>query len=137
VATANISGYELGVTYHPVQDIKLFVNYTMTDAKDGVTWKDLTYRPRTQYNAGIEYNNEDDDSAGVLIRHVGQRYDNLSNTRKVDAYTVTDINFRHRLSPSLLLSIAAENFCNADYQDTFDYPMPGRIYTFGIQYNLI
>jgi outer membrane cobalamin receptor len=137
VNSADISGYEAGITCYLSSALKCFVNYTATDATDGKTGKDLPYKPRTQYNAGLEYNDEDDNSAGILFHHVGERYDNQANTRKVDAYTVTSINFNRRLSPQMIFIAGAENFLNEDYQDTYDYPMPGRIYTFGVRYDLI
>ena len=76
VASANIYGYEIGITYYLLKDMKCFVNYTGTDATDGTSGKDLPYRPRAQYNAGLEYNDGSDDSAGILFHHVGELDEN-------------------------------------------------------------
>lgn len=137
INSANISGYELGITYHVVKGLNCSVNYTAMDAIDGKTGKDLPYKPKVQYNADIEYTNDDGDSAAILFHHVGKRYADTTNTTPVDPYTVTTVNLRKTVGQGLIIRLGAENFFNEDYQDTFDYPMPGRIYTFGIQYNLI
>lgn len=137
VASANISGYEIGLTYFLSADIKCFVNYSALDAKDGSSGKDLPYRPQAKYSAGLEYNDLANNSAGILIDHVGERYDDSSNRRKVDPYTVTNVDLHLQISPKWGLSFGAANFFNAEYQETFNYPMPGRIYTFGMQYDLI
>ncbi len=137
VASASISGYEVGLSYYVIRELKCFVNYTAMNAVDGTTRKDLLYKPGVQYNAGLEYNDGRNDSAGIIIDHVGDRYDDGANTIKVDPYTITNINFRFQVDPVLAILFGAENFFNEDYQETFDYPMPGRIYSFGIQYNLI
>jgi len=144
VYDASISGYELGLNYYVMQELKCFVNYTAMNARDGTTREDLLYKPGTQYNTGLEYNDGNDHSAGILIRHVGQRdytyFDTVSFTTKrwkLDAYTVVSVNFNFRMSTQMVLTMGAENFFNEDYQDTYDYPMPGRIYTFGLQYDLI
>ncbi len=137
VSSAYISGYEVGLTYHLSSDTKCFVNYTGLYATDGKTRNYLPYRPRTKYNAGVEYCDAYDNSAGIIFNHVGERYDDAPNLRKVPAYIVTDINLRRRLSDGVLVTAGAKNFFNEDFQDTLDYPMPGRIYTFGVQYDLI
>lgn len=137
IASANICGYELGIDHYLYRDLKAFINYSGLIPVDTATGKDLVYRPREQYNAGLEYNDAAGDSAALFLRHVGVRFDNKDNSRSVDAYTTVNIKCTSSIAPRLQLEFGADNFLNEDYQDTFDYPMPGRIYSFGIKYNLL
>jgi len=137
IASANISGYELGVEHYLQSELKIFFNYSGLIPKDSSTGKDLVYRPRKQYNTGIQYNDKAGNSLGLFMRQVGARYDNADNARSVDAYTVVNLKYVVKVSPQAQLEFGAENFLNEEYQDTYDYPMPGRIYSFGFKYNLI
>jgi outer membrane cobalamin receptor len=137
VASANISGYEIGLNYQFNNNLKAFINYTGLRAIDDSTGKYLVYRPVEQHNWGIQYNDPSGNSAGILMRHVGERYDNSDNSRNVDAYTVTDIKCGIKIMPQMQIELGVDNFFNEEYQDTYDYPMPGRIYTFGIKYDML
>jgi len=137
VASANISGYEIGLNYQFNNNLKAFINYTGLRAIDDSTGKYLVYRPVEQHNWGIQYNDPSGNSAGILMRHVGERYDNSDNSRNVDAYTVMDIKCGIKITPQMQIELGADNFFNEEYQDTYDYPMPGRIYSFGIKYDML
>jgi outer membrane receptor for ferrienterochelin and colicins len=133
VASARTSGYELGLKYDISESLEFKFNYTALEAIDGETGKYLPYRPREQHNSELLYSGNGIE-AGVNVVHIGRRFDDIQNTKIVDPYTVVGLKLEGSISSDIKVMASVENLFNEDYQDTLDYPMPGRRYTFGIRY---
>jgi len=135
VGKAEIAGAEFEIKYFLSPEIDLYTNYTYQQAFDSETFKYLTYRPKDQYNVGFRYSDERGRKLTSNLRYVGYRFDNTSNTNKVPEYAVFDIRYEKK-NNSISYYLGAENLLDQMYEDTLNYPMPGRIYYFGIKYDL-
>jgi len=133
VASAKTSGYELGLKYDISDSLEFKFNYTALEAIDGKTGKYLPYRPREQHNSELLYYG-DEIEVGINIAHIGRRFDDIQNNKVTDPYTVVGLKLVDSISADIKAMVSIENLFNEDYQDTLDYPMPGRRYTFGIRY---
>lgn len=136
IGKADITGAELGINYNIAEGLELMANYTHQQAFDSKTKKRLVYRPQDQYNAGANYSDGYGNIFSCNLRCVGERFDNESNTSKVPPYSVFDVRCE-KVIDVLSYYVGAENLFNTEYEDTLNYPMPGRIYYFGVKYVII
>jgi outer membrane cobalamin receptor len=129
---------------------RAFINYTYQTAVDRKDFdplavgKTIRYTPQTKYNAGFFMG-----SSSVLIKHVGERYADQYNSVKLPAYTVVDFKYSKKVG-SLGLQLSIDNLLDEKYSEAvgtyFDpatfaseprnYPMPGRRYSIGVQWEI-
>ena len=73
-------------------------------------------------------------SVGVRAQYQGGRFDNLANTRALDAYLTVDLRAEWRISAALLLQARLDNLSDETYESASFYPQPGREWHVGIRY---
>lgn len=135
IGRSDSSGIELEMTYQVNSSFRTSCNYTLQQAMNSESGKYLPYKPKDRCNIRFDYSDELGNSTSCIVRYVGERYDNESNTKIVPAYSVIDGKYE-KSEGDISYYIGAENIFNEIYEDTFNYPMPGRIYYFGIKYGI-
>jgi vitamin B12 transporter len=109
--------------------------YSYTDAKDRNTQKLIANVPQNKvtFNLQAKYLNT---SLLCQFMNVGSRYNNVSNTIKMDSYTTSNViltqTFRV-LGPSLSVDFGVYNLLNKNYMIMNDYPMPRRNFRVGFR----
>jgi vitamin B12 transporter len=63
---------------------------------------------------------------GAVGQFAGERFDNLSNTRRLGSYALLDLLGEWRVRPHLLLQARLANAFDRDYATAAFYPQPGR-----------
>ncbi|MBU0686706.1 MAG: TonB-dependent receptor [Candidatus Margulisbacteria bacterium] len=132
IAAAKAMGVEIEIARSFTDNFWGFLNYTYENAVDGTTGNHLTYSPLNKINAGLQYDSGKGCGLGLFARHVGERYDDINNTRTVPCYTVADLNLWKKIA-DWTINFGINNLGNEVYQDTLNYPMPGRTYTIGVK----
>ncbi|MFC1559770.1 TonB-dependent receptor plug domain-containing protein [Candidatus Margulisiibacteriota bacterium] len=132
---ADIMGYELNVNYNMTDDLAMFFNYTFQKAIDLSTGNQLAYKPQDQYNLGLRYKDGSGYRASLTGKQIGKRYDSLYMADALP-YAVWDARFEKEFD-SYSFYAGAENLFNEDYEDSLNYPMPGRIYYIGFELKIL
>ena len=71
---------------------------------------------------------------GTQLLVVGQRYDDLANTRKLDSYVKLDIRGEYTLNQNWRLQGRIENISNESYETASFYNQPGRNFFITLRY---
>ena len=71
---------------------------------------------------------------GTQLLVVGQRYDDLANTRKLDSYVKLDIRGEYALNQNWRLQGRIENISNERYETASFYNQPGRNFFITLRY---
>ena len=137
-----------GVEFELVRKIgetgKGFANFTYQKAKDKSTDKSLPYIAQNKLNVGVILGD-----SSVLVRHVGERYTDLTNSVRLPAYTVVDLRLSKKIK-GVDLELSIENLFDENYSEVVGddpvswppaytnrgYPMPGRRYALGVKWEM-
>ena len=65
-------------------------------------------------------------SVGASVTGAGERYDNLSNTRRMGGYGLADLRVGYALSPAWQLRLSVDNAFDKQYETATFYHQPGR-----------
>ena len=134
---AKSRGIEIEVDQRFEKWLRLFANYTYTDAKvkdndakPVTVGKRLIQVPESMFNVGAEIE-RGKFSGSVIGRYVSKRYGNDENNDVVnnvytsyDPYFITDAKISYNLTGFATLSVSADNIFNRDYFSY--YKAPGR-----------
>ena len=71
---------------------------------------------------------------GTQLLVVGQRYDDLANTRKLDSYVKLDIRGEYTLNQNWRVQGRIENISNESYETASFYNQPGRNFFITLRY---
>lgn len=139
VSHADVQGMEFEFEKQVFDCVRGFVNFTYQTAKDRDSGKFLDYAPQSQLNAGVRYSNKAGVTSNLIVRHVGERYADLSNTNKLAAYSVVDLSLSKDFG-RWDAKLDVENLFGEDYAESYGftdvYPMPGRRYNIGVRYKI-
>ena len=80
---------------------------------------------------GLSFNKS---TIGTQLLVVGQRYDDLANTRKLDSYVKLDIRGEYALNQNWRLQGRIENISNERYETASFYNQPGRNFFITLRY---
>jgi outer membrane receptor for ferrienterochelin and colicins len=131
VNNALIEGFEVNANFQPLKKVTANVNYTYMEAKDTLTSRWLTYRPKNIYKGSLDYALTDRLSLYLTGRYTTKRYDNDTNTVFLKDYFVADGNIAYKLNDFTELSLTVNNVFDKDYQEVYNYPMQGTAVTVG------
>ena len=131
VNKALIQGIEFNTDYSPVKKLKLNFNYTYLKAEDIITDKWLTYRPKNTYKGSVSYAFTDKLSFYTGARYVTKRFTETTNASFLKDYFVADANMAYKLNNSAEFTFTVDNIFDKDYQEVYNYPMPGTSYLLG------
>ena len=128
VSTALIQGIEFNSDYLPFKKLKLNFNYTYLKAEDTTINKWLTYRPRNTCKGYVDYSLTDKLSFFIDGRYVSKRFVTIANDAILKKYFVSDGNIKYKLNDSTEFTFTVNNIFDKDYQEEYNYPMPGTSY---------
>ena len=139
ISDADIQGIEFEYEKKVAKHLKTFINFGYQLAKDASSGNFLDYAPQNQLNAGLKYKNPDKFDSNVVVRYVGERYTNLSNSTQLPSYTVVDLSLSKDFG-SYTIKGDIENLFGESYAESYGfsdvYPMPGRRYNVGVSIKL-
>ena len=131
---AETSGIELEAEYRPVASLKLYANYNylhteIREYKDKPEYEGnrLDGQPRYRFNSGFTYTNPDMFAINVRQRYVGDRYDDMENDQKLDAYTTFDVKISRDITKFIVASLEVENIFDEVWQESYQWETPGRM----------
>ena len=106
-------------------------NYSWTVAEDRSEGSNnygnwLPRRPRHTANGSISYTLPFGLDLGAAVRWSGKSFDNLSNARRLDAYTLVDLRAEFKVAPELRFFARVENLFDKEYMTVYRYGTLGR-----------
>lgn len=133
VRRARAKGLELSMYLKPVEALDVSANYTWLDTENRDTGLDLPRRPRRSVNTSIDYRWPFGLSTGATITHVGDSFDNASNSRRLESYVLVDVRASLPLAKGIDLYGRIENLFDERYETIFRYGQPGRAAYAGVR----
>jgi vitamin B12 transporter len=133
VRRARAKGVEFSMVLKPVEALDVSANYTWLDTENRDTGLDLARRPRQSVNASIDYRWPFGLQTGATITHVGDSFDNASNTRRLESYVLVDVRASLPVTEKIELYGRIENLFDERYETIFRYGQPGRAAYAGIR----
>jgi vitamin B12 transporter len=138
VARTEAHGIEAKVAAKLFDGLTIDGNYSWTVAEDRSTgsftfgnW--LPRRPRDTANGSISYEWPFGLTTGAAIRWSGKSYDNASNARRLDDYTLVDLRAEFAVSSTFSFFARAENLFDEKYMTAYRYGTLGRSIYAGIR----
>lgn len=143
IDNANIWGFEWENTYKLTDKSQLLLNYTNQHTKkDGVSSSDLLglageldYRPAHKVAIGYQYDAKPW-QARYTINYTGRQSANYpygsSSTVTLGGYTVHNLAISRDIGKGTTLNVAIDNLLDKNYQEQYNYPMPGRVFGMSI-----
>jgi vitamin B12 transporter len=135
VARARAQGLEFGLTLRPVEALTVQANYSWIDAENRANSFRLPRRPSQSVNASIDYKWSFGLETGATITHVGDSFDNASNSRQLDGYVLVDLRASYPVTAGVSLYGRIENLFNEKYETIFRYGTPRRAAYAGVRLN--
>lgn len=133
VRRARAKGVELSMYLKPVDALDVSANYTWLETENRDTGLDLPRRPRQSVNASVDYRWPFGLATGTAITHVGDSFDNASNSRRLKSYVLVDLRASLPLSRGIELYGRIENLFDERYETIFRYGQPGRAAYAGVR----
>ncbi|MEA3489814.1 MAG: TonB-dependent receptor [Candidatus Omnitrophota bacterium] len=146
VDKAVTAGLELEGEYKATEDITLFANYTYlyTEVKKfkcppasttighpyapgDYEGNRLANQPGNKTNFGVIFDNPDILTFSLICRYVGQRFDDLENTKSMKSYFTADLLLARKLTEFLEVSLEINDLFDETWQEDYDWlASPGR-----------
>jgi vitamin B12 transporter len=138
VSRARAEGIELTALLEPLEALSVHLNYTHVNAEDrspgsASFGKELVRRPSETASAIVDYRWPVGLETGVTYTHVGESFDNATNTLRIDPYYVLDLRAAYPLTGNIELQARVENVFDERYETIFRYGMPGRATYVGVR----
>ena len=133
VARARAQGLETSIALRPVDALTVRFNYTYTDAENRANGLDLARRPKHSVNAAVDYDWTFGLKTGASITHVGDSFDDASNTRRFEGYVLVDLRAAYPVTDSVELFGRIENLFDEQYETSFRYGTQRRAAYAGIR----
>lgn len=125
-------GLELAAIWQPTASLRLNLNYTRLDSREGDAGDSAREirRPRNTANVFADWRSGPY-TIGASFAYVGRRTDRdfdlfPAPTVTLDDYLLGGLRLAYRLLPQVEAFARVENGFDADYQDVFGYGQPGR-----------
>ena len=129
-------GLEFEVTGELVNGLRLNVNYTFTELKEG----NRVRLPKHRANGSLSYNISRHTIVALNYQYVGSRMDtdfSLFEDIELDAFSLIDLNFSHRFRNDKVKIFAnITNLFNEDYEEIIGYTTRGRNFSLGLNLSL-
>ncbi len=137
IASTKAQGAELTGTAK-VGDVTLQANYTLTDTENtspgnANRGKDLARRPKHAANLWASYAWPMDVSTGVVVRYVGDAFDNAANSFVLKNYTLVDLHASWQIIENVEVYGRIENLFDEVYATTRNYGTQGRAAYAGVR----
>ena len=126
VARTRAQGLEASLSLHPVDAFSVRFNYTYTDAENRANGLALIRRPKHSVNASFDYDWAFGLKTGAGITHIGDSFENATNTRQLDGYVLVDLRAAYPVTDTVELFGRVENLFDEHYETAFRYGTPRR-----------
>lgn len=133
VARTRAQGLEFGMILKPVEAFTVQANYSWIDAENSANGLQLARRPSQSANAAIDYEWPFGLETGATITHVGESFDNASNTRRLDGYVLVDVRASYPIVQGVSFYGRIENLFDEEYETVFRYGTPRRAAYAGVR----
>ncbi len=134
IGRAWTNGFEVNVSYKPIKNLKVGLNYTYMKTKDKTTGLKLVRRPENQIGFNINWILADKVNFDLNTIYVGHTWNNSNNTQKVKPYTKVDFSVYYDLNNCLQLFGRIENLFDREYQEIRGYSTLGRSFYSGLKF---
>jgi len=135
VGTATYNGCDLSLSWSPIKEIKLKVNYTYLVAKDENSDKDLPVKPRNRGRINLIYKPVEPLSVIFIGRGNSDAFRNRSNTKIIPGYFVYDYKMEYSFERFSLFT-EVTNFMDDTYYYIDGLLAPPRAWFAGINIKL-
>lgn len=130
-AKTHADGVELQATLQPVEPLQVQLNVTQMQTENRSPGsanfgKSLARRPDTTGNLSVSYAWERGFKTAVAVRYAGESFDNASNARRLDGYTLLDLRVGYSFNDSIEVFGRIENALDEEYQTAYQYGTLGR-----------
>lgn len=136
VRATRAQGVEASLTLRPTEAFTVSANYTYLDARNRITGRELARRPRETANLVAEYRWAFGLAAGATVSHVGDSFENASNTRRLNGFVLVDLRASLPVTDRIELYGRVENLFDERYQTVADYGTAGRAAYGGVRLKL-
>ncbi len=136
IRATRAKGVEAALTLRPIDPFTVRMAYTYLDARDRTTGRELARRPRETASVVADWQWTRGLSTGFTIAHVGDSFDNATNSRRLDGYVLADVRAGVMLDDRIELYGRIENLFDEGYQTVFQYGTPGRAAYAGVRLRL-
>ncbi len=131
IGRARTKGFETGVKFSPVKDLRIGGNFTYTDTQDKETGLELLRRPKRQVNFDVNWGFLPNANFNFGLNHVGSRKDVGYITDK--AYTIFRLASSYDIMQNFQIFGRVENLFDKKYQEVDGYATLGRSFYAGIK----
>jgi vitamin B12 transporter len=108
-----------------VDRLQLRATVDSLDPRNEVSGRQLPRRAKEQVMLGADYTSGDWRFGGSLL-HVGRRFDNVTNTLSMGAYTTADLYADWAFARDWSLQAKLNNLADKRYETSYGYNQPGR-----------
>lgn len=133
IARAEAKGLEAAASLRLADNLLVDGNYSWIKSINSDTGKWLARRPRNTANGSISYVWPFGLTTGAAVRWSGKSYDNVTNSRRLDAYTLVDLRTELAVRDNVSLFARVENLFDEDYQTIYRYGTLGRSIYAGVR----
>lgn len=143
IAAARAQGVELGLWMQPVQGFTLQAQYSMVDTENRSPEPDffgrsnfgnrLARRAKDSASFLVDWQSPWGPALGATVLMVGDTFDDVANTIRLDSYVRVDLRASFAVSDNLEVYGRVENLFDEAYQTAFNYGVPGRVGYAGVR----
>lgn len=130
IARTRAEGIEATIALKPIERLDLSAQYTHINARNRSPGFDqgleLPRRPRDTASVIADYHTHFGLGVGATMTLVGNSFDDVSNTRRLQGYALVDLRASFALRPGIELYGRVENVGDAKYETIFQYGTIGR-----------
>lgn len=135
IAEATIKGFEIEGSYDFTENHSLNANYTYLKTEDKTTNKELTFRPKNTFNAGLSSRFAYDISSYLSASYVGKQYTDEANKEQIKGYTLVNAQIFKKLTKDLTARVGVDNIFDKKLDDENDiYHLKRRFVYAGLNY---
>ncbi len=129
-------GVEATLVLQPVEPLRVAFAYTYLDAQNRDTGRKLARRPGESVNMVADYRWAFGLSTGATITHVGDSFENATNTRRLDGYVLVDLRASLPIGDRFEVFGRVENLFDEAYETVYLYGTPRRAAYGGVRLKL-
>jgi len=146
IDNVKLTGFELDIDSKLFNNVYAFANYThqITDKEGDILDEsnisdEISELPEHKFNVGIQYKRDDGALARLTLKWVDSREVPISastkaDTGKMDSYSLLNCIIKYPvIKDHGYLYAGCENILDEEYEESYGYPMPDRMFYGGIE----
>lgn len=126
-------GFELTLAINPTDNFSVRAQYSYIDAENRDTRQALARRPSQSLSTLVDYQWSSGLQTGATLAHVGDSFDNATNTRRLDGFVLLDLRAAYPITEQVELYGRVENVFDEQYETVFRYGTAGRAAFAGVR----